>query len=85
MTPSEVLTEPWIERAACRGSRQQPSRQQCARCPVRFMCLTAGFAEPTGRYGGFDFNERRVFLRDARGDRDEALIAAWRSTQATTA
>lgn len=71
----------WLEDASCRGTWETPTRQTCSRCPVRFQCLYLGFREPVGRYGGFDVTERRVFLRDARGDTDEALIAAWRSIQ----
>jgi hypothetical protein len=75
----------WFERASCRGSCETPRRQMCARCPVRFSCLYDGFKEPTGRYGGFDYDERKVFLRASNNDKGEALIAAWRSVQAVPA
>jgi hypothetical protein len=71
----EPLNDDWIEFAACKGEDgdewfptkkhpaiAKPSRV-CQGCPVRKLCFSAGFFEPSGIYGGYTASARKaIFL-----------------------
>ena len=65
-----------------RGEAAGPARQVCARCPVRRQCLEFAVSNRivSGIWGGLTGPERRTlqsdWLRAARRDRDEAILAA---------
>ena len=65
-----------------RGETAGPARQVCAQCPVRQQCLEFAVSNRIvyGIWGGLTGPERRALqsdrLRDARRDRDGAILAA---------
>ena len=65
-----------------RGETAGPARQVCAQCPVRQQCLEFAVSNRIvyGIWGGLTGPERRAlqpgWLRAARRDRDEAILAA---------
>ena len=65
-----------------RGETAGPARQVCARCPVCQQCLEFAVSNRIvyGIWGGLTGPERRALqsdrLRDARRDRDGAILAA---------
>ncbi len=65
-----------------RGETAGPARQVCARCPVRQQCLEFAVSNRIvyGIWGGLTGPERRAlqsdWLRAARRDRDQAILAA---------
>ena len=65
-----------------RGEMAGPARQACAQCPVRQQCLEFAVSNRIlyGIWGGLTGPERRAlqsdWLRAARRDRDEAILAA---------
>jgi WhiB family transcriptional regulator, redox-sensing transcriptional regulator len=65
-----------------RGETAGTARQVCARCPVRPQCLEFAVSNRIvyGVWGGLTGPERRAlqsdWLRAARQDRDEAILAA---------
>jgi WhiB family redox-sensing transcriptional regulator len=65
-----------------RGETAGPARQACAQCPVRQQCLEYAVSNRIvcGIWGGLTGPERRAlqsdWLRAARQDRDEAILAA---------
>ena len=65
-----------------RGESAGPARQVCARCPVRQPCLDYAISNRIayGIWGGLTGRERRAqqsrWVRAARQDRDEAILAA---------
>jgi hypothetical protein len=65
-----------------RGETARPARQVCAQCPVRQRCLEFAVSNRIvyGIWGGLTGPERRAlqsgWLRAARRDRDEAILAA---------
>jgi WhiB family transcriptional regulator, redox-sensing transcriptional regulator len=64
------------------GESAEPARQVCARCPVRQPCLDYAISNRIayGIWGGLTGRERRAqqsrWVRAARQDRDEAILAA---------
>jgi WhiB family redox-sensing transcriptional regulator len=65
-----------------RGESAEPARQVCAPCPVREQCLDYAISNRItgGIWGGMSERERRAlrsgWLRSARCDRDQAVLAA---------
>ena len=65
-----------------RGETAGPARQVCAQCSVRQLCLEFAVSNRIvyGIWGGLTGPERRAlqsgWLRAARRDRDEAILAA---------
>ena len=65
-----------------RGETAGPARQVCAQCPVRQQCLEFAVSNRIvdGIWGGLTGPERRAlqsgWLRAARRDRDQAILAA---------
>jgi WhiB family transcriptional regulator, redox-sensing transcriptional regulator len=65
-----------------RGETAGPARQVCAQCPVRQQCLEFAVSNRIvyGVWGGLTGPERRTrqsdWLRAARRDRDQAILAA---------
>ena len=65
-----------------RGETAGPARQACAQCPVRLQCLEFAVSNRIvyGIWGGLTGPERRAlqsdWLRAARRDRDQAILAA---------
>ena len=65
-----------------RGESAGSARQVCAQCPVRQQCLEFAVSNRIGYgiWGGLTGPERRAlqadWLRAARRDRDEAILAA---------
>jgi WhiB family transcriptional regulator, redox-sensing transcriptional regulator len=65
-----------------RGETAGPARQICARCPVCQQCLEFAVSNRivSGIWGGLTGPDRRAlqsrWLRDARRDRDGAILAA---------
>ncbi len=65
-----------------RGETAGPARQVCTQCPVRQQCLEFAVSNRIvyGIWGGLTGPERRAlqsdWLRAARRDRDEAILAA---------
>ena len=67
----------WIDQAACRGTLQQPKRELCLSCPVRWECLHAAFVNrECGMWGGLTDPERERFLRKGREDPERAFVIA---------
>jgi WhiB family redox-sensing transcriptional regulator len=74
-----------------RGESAEPARQVCARCPVREQCLDYAISNgiTDGIWGGLSERERRAlrsnWLRTARCDRDQAILAAFAAGYTTAA